>query len=128
MPNAETKPTDSSTLTIDGHKVRKQLSQNLMRQPESSHKEKQNHNIELDHKKCHRGSRLYFWFIKLNSIRKDLTHPETADCKTLSGIKVGMGQQVNMAVSEGLMSARLNARPGPQIHREGVRRYTPCIN
>lgn len=45
-----------------------------------------------------------------------------------SGIKVGMGQQVNMAASEGLMSARLNARPGPQIDREGVRKYTACIN
>lgn len=44
-----------------------------------------------------------------------------------SGIKVGMGQQVNME-SEGLMSARLNARPGPQIDREGVRKYTACIN
>lgn len=45
-----------------------------------------------------------------------------------SGIKVGVGKQVNTAVTEGLMSARLNARPGPQIDREGVRRYTACIN
>lgn len=41
---------------------------------------------------------------------------------------VGMGQQVNMALTEGLMSARLNARPGPQIDREEVKRYTACIN
>lgn len=45
-----------------------------------------------------------------------------------SGIKVGMGQQVNTEVTEGLMSARLNARPGPQIDREGVRKYAACIN
>lgn len=44
------------------------------------------------------------------------------------GINVGTGQQVNMAVTEGLMSARLNARPGPQIDREEVKRYTACIN
>lgn len=39
-----------------------------------------------------------------------------------------MGQRVNMAETEGLMSARLNARPGPQLDREGVQRYTACIN
>lgn len=33
-----------------------------------------------------------------------------------------------MAAAEGLMSARLNARPRPQIDRERVRRYTVCIN
>lgn len=37
------------------------------------------------------------------------------------GIKVGIGQQVNMAETEGLMSARLNARPGPRIDREEVK-------
>lgn len=45
-----------------------------------------------------------------------------------SGIKVEISQQVNKAAAEGLMSARLNARPRPPIDREGVGMYTACIN
>lgn len=70
-------------------------------------------------------------FLKLifNSIHRESPCSSTGS-KVLksSRIKVGMGQQVNLVVTEGLMSARLNARPGTQIDGEGVGNYAACIN
>lgn len=41
-------------------------------------------------------------------------------------MEVEIGQRVNMAATDGLMSARLNAGPGPQIDRDGLEGTLPA--
>lgn len=122
VPSSETKPTVLDDTLYHGYWMRGETWTLLIRQLDSSQRKSMiTHSMYLS-----------LWFINSSLTSRIIYFPlkVAAYPGTIAKlwIKVMRGRRVHMAATEGLMSARLNARPGPHRDREGVRRCTACIN
>lgn len=131
MPSTGRKPTDpDDTRSLStGRKLESNSASEVIRQLERRQRQRHLHmqhlRVPVNSARTMNGSAL-----APNALNSPVSETLIeADPRAAGGDKGWDGAaQVSMAVTEGLMSVRLDARPGPQIHRERVRRYTACIN